>query len=313
MKILVTGGCGYTGIILVNKLLNKGHKVSVIDTQWFGKNLPRHKNLKVIKKDIRIVEEKYFKGIYAVVHLANIANDLGVELNPALSWETNVLATNRIVQLAIKQKVKKFIFASSGSVYGIKKEKKVTENLDLVPISLYNKTKMISERVLASYENKIKIYSVRPATVCGFSPRLRLDVSVNMFVYQAYFKKLITVYGGNQTRPNIHIKDLTDLYYHLIIKNVKPGIFNAGFENIKILDLAKMIQKIIPCKIKIKKNINDPRSYRQDSSKLLNSGFRPKRKILDAILELKKNFENKKIKIGPKCFSVKWLSKLGVK
>lgn len=313
MNILVTGGCGYIGSILVEKLLAKGHNVKVIDIQWFGKNLNKHKNLTVIKEDIRKIKEKHFRKIHSVVHLANIANDLGVELNPTLSWETNVLATNRIIQFAIKQKVKKFIFASSGSVYGIKKEKRVTENLDLVPISLYNKTKMISERILASYEKKIKIYSVRPATVCGFSSRMRLDVSVNMFVYQAYYKNLITVYGGNQSRPNIHINDLVDVYYHFIKKNIKPGIYNAGFENIKILDLAKKIQKIIPCKLIIKKNSNDPRSYKQDSNKLLKSGFRPKRKVIDAILELKEKMINKKIKITQKCFSVRWLSKLGVK
>ena len=125
------------------------------------------------------------------MHLANIPNDPSVELNQNLSWEVNVLATKKIVETSIKNRVKKFIYASSGSVYGIKKEKKVTENLLPVPISTYNKTKMIAERVLQSYQNKIKIHCIRPATVCGYSPRMRLDVSVNMFIYQALVKKLI--------------------------------------------------------------------------------------------------------------------------
>ena len=142
-----------------------------------------------------------------VIHLANIANDLSAELNPELSWNVNVLGTIKLLELC-KQKIKKFLYASSGSVYGIKTEKKVTEDLSLIPISLYNKTKMTAERVLLSYSKFMKTHIIRPATVCGYSNRLRLDVSVNMLTYQALKYKKITVLGGKLIRPNLHIKDM---------------------------------------------------------------------------------------------------------
>ena len=191
-----------------------------MDAQWFGKNLKNNKNLKIINKDIRNLDEKIFKKVYAVFHLANIANDPAVELKPELSWEVNVLSSMKIIEFCIKNKVKKFFFASSGSVYGVKKEKKVTENLSLEPISVYNKTKMIAERIFLSYQKKIKLYIIRPATVCGVSRRQRLDVSVNALTISALKNKLITVFGGQQIRPNIHIDDLVRVYDHLFLKIV---------------------------------------------------------------------------------------------
>ena len=314
MNILITGGCGYTGTVLTRNLLNQGYKITVIDTQWFGNHLKKHNNLKIIKEDIRNINARYFKKINTVVHLANIANDPSVELNPNLSWEVNVLATKNIIEMSINQKVKHFIFASSGSVYGLKKEKKVTENLPLVPISTYNKTKMIAERVLESYSNKIKLHCIRPATVCGYSPRMRFDVSVNMFVYQALTKKKLTVFGGHQIRPNINIRDLTNIYIHFIKKpNIKSGCYNAGFENLKIIDIAKLVNKHIPSKIIVTKNTNDPRSYRQNSNKLIETGFKPDYSVENAILEIKKNFEENKILINEKCNTVKWMKKLNIK
>ena len=152
MHILITGGCGYTGTVLTEKLLELGHKVTVVDTQWFGNYLKPNKKLKMIKSDIRNSDKIPLKGVNTIVHLANIANDPSVDLKPQLSWEVNVLATQTLIQRAIKNKVKHFLFASSGSVYGIKKEKKVTEKLSLIPISTYNKTKMIAERIIKSYE-----------------------------------------------------------------------------------------------------------------------------------------------------------------
>ena len=314
MSILITGGCGYTGTILTNELLQKGFKVKVVDNQWFGNHLKKHPNLKIYKQDIRNVKNNIFKNVKTVVHLANIPNDPSVELNQNLSWEVNVLATKKIVETSIKNRVKQFIYASSGSVYGIKKEKKVTENLLPVPISTYNKTKMIAERVLQSYQNKIKIHSIRPATVCGYSPRMRLDVSVNMFIYQALVKKKLIVLGGKQIRPNINIKDLTNVYIHFI-KNpqLENGNYNAGFENLKILDVAKLVKKHIPAKILIKKDVNDPRSYRQNSDKLLKTGFRPLFSVEDAIIEIKEKFQNKKILIDDKCHTVKWMKKRNIK
>ena len=276
MNILVTGGCGYTGTLLTNDLVELGHNVTVVDTQWFGNHLKKRKNLKIIKLDIRDHESIPLKKIDTVLHLANIANDPSVELNSKLSWEVNVLATQKLVENSIKNKVKHFIFASSGSVYGVKKEKKVTENLPLFPISTYNKTKMIAERILKSYENDIKVHCIRPATVCGFSPRMRLDVTVNMFTFQALKFKLMSVFGGNQIRPNIHIQDLVNVYKHFILKPYLPcGSYNAGFENLKVIEIAKKIANVIPSKIVIKKG-NDPRSYRQNSDKLLATGFKKK-------------------------------------
>ncbi len=172
---------------------------------------------------------------------------------------------------------------------------------------------MIAERVIKSYEKKISIYCIRPATVCGYSPRMRLDVSVNMLTFQALKNRSITVHGGKQIRPNIHIKDLINVYKFFVNKSgIKSGMYNAGFENLKIIDIAKKISKIIPSKIIIKKN-NDPRSYRQNSDKLLSTGFKKKFNVSDAIYELKEMFERKKIKESDRCYTVKWMKKINLK
>jgi len=313
MHILITGGCGYTGTVLTKDLINLGYKVTVIDTQWFGNYLLPKKNLKVIKLDIRNYEKIPLKKVNVIVHLANIANDPSVELNSKLSWEVNVLATQKLVENAVKHKVKQFIFASSGSVYGVKKEKHVTEKLSLIPISTYNKTKMIAERVLKSYENKIQLHCIRPATVCGYSPRMRLDVSVNMFVFQALKYKSMTVLGGNQVRPNIHIQDLINVYKHFIFNpNLPSGFYNAGFENLKIIDIAKKVAKIIPSKIIIKKG-NDPRSYRQNSKKLLSTGFKKMFSVVDAIREIKQSYEKNFFRESDSCYTVKLMKKNKIK
>ena len=215
-KIFVTGGCGYVGSVLVDKLLSKGANVVVFDTQWFGNYLPKNKNLEVIKDDIKNLSNYSLNDCNKFVHLANIANDPGVELNPSLSWEVNVLASYQIMEQINKSSIDQVMYASSGSVYGVKEEENVTEDLSLVPISVYNKTKMISEKVLMSYENKVKIHCIRPATVCGLSPRMRLDVSVNMLTFQALKNNVMTIYGGEQVRPNIHISDLTNAIIHFM-------------------------------------------------------------------------------------------------
>ena len=170
MKILLTGGCGFTGSVLTHELLSQGHDVTVVDTQWFGNYLGDHTKLRVLKADIRDTASIPLQGVQAIVHLANIANDPGVELNPTLSWEVNVLATQQLADRAVRAGVQHFVYASSGSVYGVKDEPNVTEDLELVPISAYNKTKMVAERVLLSYADKMQVHCVRPATVCGVSP-----------------------------------------------------------------------------------------------------------------------------------------------
>ena len=312
MHILITGGCGYTGTLLTNDLIDLGYKVTVVDVQWFGNYLIPRKNLRVVKLDIRDHDKIPLEGIDTVVHLANIANDPGVELNTKLSWEVNVLATQQLIENSVRNKVKQFIFASSGSVYGVKEEKEVTEELSLVPISTYNKTKMISERVLKSYENNIKFHCIRPATVCGFSPRMRLDLTVNMLTFQALKSKLITVFGGDQIRPNIHIQDLINVYKHFISNsNLPTGFYNAGFENLKVIEIAKKISKIIPSEIVVQGS-NDPRSYRQNSNKLLSTGFKKKYSVLDAIKELKEKYENKKLTESNSCYTIKRMKELNL-
>src|SRR6187200_1582276 len=233
MKVLVTGGCGYKGTVLVPKLLAEGHDVTVVDAMWFGNFLEPHPRLRVLKADVRQIDAIPVAGMDAIIHLASVANDPCGDLDPKLTWEISALATMQLADAAKRQGVGQFIYASSGSVYGVKEEERVTEDLSLKPISEYNKTKMVAERVLLSYASDFVVQIVRPATVCGYSPRMRLDVSVNMLTMQALANRVITVFGGNQVRPNIHIDDITDLYLFLLRKGAAvQGVYNAGFENI---------------------------------------------------------------------------------
>lgn len=306
MNILVTGASGYKGSVLVPKLLKQNHSVIAFDIMWFGNNLQSHDNLTVVQGDIINEKEVFLKEIEVIIHLASVANDPCGDLNPKLTWETSCLATMKLIDNAVRSGVRQFIYASSGSVYGLKEEKQVTEDLELVPLSEYNKTKMVAERALLSYRDKIDLQIVRPATVCGISPRMRLDVSVNMLTIQALTKKEITVFGGKQTRPNIHIEDITDLYLFFIQNPGFTGVFNAGFENLSILDIAEMVCKHIDAKIRVQPS-NDPRSYRIDSSKLLGIGFKPKRTVADAISEIKKVYENGELEDKPVFYNLNWM------
>jgi len=310
MKIFITGACGYQGTKIIPMLIKLKHKIVAIDTMWFGNRLKKNKNLKVLKKNIIDINNKDLKNIDIVLHLASIANDPMGDLKQHLTWEYSCIATMKLAELCIKNKVKKLIYASSASVYGVKKEKKVTENLSLEPISTYNKAKMIAERVLLSYKKKLNISIIRPATVCGVSPRMRFDLSVNMLTYQAIKNKKITVFGGNQIRPNIHIDDLLQLYIKFFSTNKKyNGIFNAGFENLSIINIAKLVQSEVPCKIVKIKNVKDIRSYRVNSDKLLKLGFKPKKNVKEAIKEVKREFENKINNLDKRFFSIDWLKK----
>jgi nucleoside-diphosphate-sugar epimerase len=286
MHTLVTGGCGFKGSVLIPKLLNRGYRVTVIDSMWFGNHLSSHPNLSIINDDIRNIDSIPLNGVDTIIHLASVANDPCGDLDPKLTWEISALATMRLADKAVRSGIKHMIYASSGSVYGIKEEDQVTEELELKPITEYNKTKMVAERILLSYSNDMAVQIVRPATVCGYSPRMRLDVSVNMLTMQALCNGVITVFGGTQVRPNIHIDDITDAYLHLIDnKNNIQGIYNAGFENLSILQIAKMVTEHIPAKIVVTES-NDPRSYRINSDKLLATGYKPKKTVNDAIEEI---------------------------
>lgn len=301
-NILITGGGGYIGTNLTKALLSEGYNVTVLDTFWFGNYLEKHKKLKILKKDIRDVTKKDLYKIDCIMHLASIANDPAAELDARLTWDVNVLATYKLINLAADQKIKKFIFASSGSVYGIKKEKKVSEDLSLEPVSEYNKSKMIGERVLLSYKKNIDITILRPATVCGYSPAMRLDVAINALTFGALNKNLITIFGGKQIRPNLTMHDMVNAYKFSLKRNflkdrpIDKIIYNLGFENLSIINMAKRIQKTLKLKSKILiKPSNDPRSYRQNSDRIIKEGFLSEKKIEDAILEIQKNFNNKKI------------------
>lgn len=312
MKILVTGGNGYKGSVLVPRLLSDGHKVISFDTQWFGNYLPAHENLINIKGDIRDIESIPLDEVDSIIHLANIANDPAVELNPTLSWEVNVLASQQLADRAVRQGVKHLLYASSGSVYGLKEELNVTEDLPLVPISVYNKTKMVAERVFLSYSEQMQVHCIRPATVCGVSPRMRLDVSVNMLTYQALKNGKITVFGGKQTRPNIHIEDIVNIYRHFLQKPELPcGCYNAGFENISIMDIANLVKDKVGAEVVVSES-NDPRSYRQDSSKLLSTGFTPSRSVSSAIDEITTAFNQGTLPDGENCYTVKTMQRLGI-
>ena len=287
MKVLVTGGCGYKGSVLVPKLLERGHFVEVYDNCWFGNYLKPHHALRIYQQDIRNLDSIGYQN--AIIHLAGIANDPCGELDSKLTWEVNVYATMQLAELAVRSGVSQFIFASSASVYGLKDNRPVIETDSLAPLSDYNRTKQVAERVLLSYGDRMKVQIVRPATVCGFSPRMRLDTMVNMLTMQALTKGEITAHcgehGGNLMRPNIHIQDVTDLYVWMLEHPELTGSYNAGFENISAMDTAMMIGEEVEAKINITP-VKDKRSYAVDSSKLLNTGFKPKFGVRDAIKEI---------------------------
>ena len=309
MNILLTGGCGYVGTLLTQSLLDQGHTVTVVDLQWFGNFLKPHPKLTVLREDIRNIEKLPMLGVDVVMHLANIANDPCSDLNSKLNWEVNALATMQLVERAIDHKVKQFIFASSGSVYGVKEEAEVTEELSLVPISDYNKTKMVSERVLLSYQDRILINIIRPATLCGYSPRMRLDLSVNTLTMQALANGKITVFGGDQTRPNMHMQDMLRVYHHFLAHPKLTGIYNAGFENISILEIAQRVTKVVPAEIIVTPS-NDPRSYRLSSKKLLATGFAPKFNVADAVQEVIAAFREGRLKNDDIYYNIKTMKKL---
>jgi len=310
MNILLTGGCGYVGTPLTESLLDAGHTVTVVDLQWFGNLLAPHPKLTVIREDVRNAERIAMKGFDVVMHLANIANDPCSDLNSKLNWEVNALATMLLVERAIDAGVGQFIFASSGSVYGVKEEAEVTEDLSLVPISDYNKTKMVSERILLSYADRILVNIVRPATICGYSPRMRLDLSVNMLTMQALMNRRITVFGGEQTRPNIHLQDMIRVYHHFLKNGAKfPGIFNAGFENISILDIAYRVTRHVPAEVVVTPS-NDPRSYRLSSKKLLATGFERKFGVEDGINEVIAAHRDGRLRDNESYYNIKTMKKL---
>lgn len=320
MRVLVTGGCGYKGSVLVPKLLAAGHQVVVWDAQWFGRNLEEHPALVVERADVRncvgLGESEWLRSFDAIIHLAGIANDPCGELDAKLTWEVNVFATMQLAEAAVRAGVQQFIFASSASVYGLKDNRPVVETDSMAPVSDYNKTKQTAERVLLSYADKMAVQLIRPATICGVSPRMRFDTMVNMLTKQALYTGKITAHcgehGASLMRPNTHIEDVTDLYVWMLERPHLTGCWNAGFENISAADTAKIIAEEFPgTKIEIT-TVKDKRSYAVDSSKLLAQGFTPKHTVRDAIRDIADAVRTGKIADEPRCTNLTWMRAHGL-
>ena len=306
-NILVTGGAGYVGAVLVPKLLAAGYKVKVLDLYIYGENVletvRNNQNLVEIKGDIRNGEllKEVIPGIDAVIHLACISNDPSYELDPELGKSINYDAFIQLVDIASQNSVKRFIYASSSSVYGVKEESNVTEDLPLVPLTDYSKYKALCEEVLfeRAGEDMVPVI-IRPATVCGYSPRLRLDLTVNILTSLAVNNRKITVFGGEQKRPNIHIQDMTDLYLFLLElpdKAVYRKVFNAGYQNLKVKEIADIVRNEVGDDVKIvTTSSDDMRSYHISSEKIRREiGFEPKYSVQDAVRELMESFTEGRI------------------
>ena len=305
MNILITGGAGYVGAILTPRLVNLGHNVKVLDLMMYGENVFdksdfNKSKLEIIKGDIRDQEllKKFIKGVDVVMHLACISNDPSFDLNPELGRSINLDAFEPLVQISKAAGVKRFIYASSSSVYGVKEVPNVTEDMILEPLTDYSKFKADCEVILIKYVDETwTATTIRPATVCGYSPRQRLDVIVNILTNHAYHNREIKVFGGDQLRPNIHIEDMVDAYVLLLNaphEKVNGRIFNAGFENQTVDELAKMVQRVVGNDVKIiKTSTDDNRSYHISSKKIQTElGFIPKKTIEDAVIDLNKAFKN---------------------
>ena len=298
-NVLVTGGAGYVGSLLVPQLLDAGHKVTVYDIPYFGFHfLPRsNPNLTIVAGDIRETAKlaAAFKGIEAVIALACISNDASFELDEQLSTSINLNAFEPMVVAAKKAGVKRFVYCSSSSVYGVSESPDVTEEHPLVPLTLYNKYKGMCEPLLFKHQSPDFVcVTIRPATLCGYAPRQRLDLSVNILTNHAINNKKITVFGGVQKRPNLHIQDMCDLYKLLLEvpdEKIAGQTFNAGFQNMSIMEIAQVVKRVVEQEFPEKGQIpivttptDDIRSYHVNSDKIRRVlGFQPKRSVEDAV------------------------------
>ena len=297
-RVLVTGGAGYVGAVLVPKLLDQGYEVKVLDLYIYGDHVLNavkdHPKLQQIKGDIRDrgLLERVIPGCDAVIHLACISNDPSFELDPLLGKSINYDAFLDLVNVSKHTGVHRFVYASSSSVYGVREEENVTEELALRPMTDYSKYKAMCEDVLLKErETGFVTIILRPATVCGYSPRLRLDLSVNIFANHAFNNNRITVFGGDQMRPNIHIEDVTDLYVRSLEwpdDAIDGKVFNAGYENRKIIDIANIARGVVGDHVDIITTPSDDlRSYHISSEKIRKElGFTPKHTIEDGVSDI---------------------------
>ena len=300
-NVLVTGGAGYVGAVMVPQLLAKGHRVTVYDIMFFGRDgLPDHPNLTLVEGDIRDTSRlaEAFRGIDVVLHLACISNDPSFELDEDLSKTINYDCFESMVVAAKGAGVKRFVYASSSSVYGVSDKPDVTEDHPLVPLTLYNKFKGMCEPVLFKHRAPgFTCVTLRPATICGYSPRMRLDLSVNILTNLAVNTGKITVFGGSQLRPNLHINDMADVYELMLdapAAAIDGQIFNVGYQNLTIARIAEIVRDVVSEEIPDRKSItiettstNDPRSYHINSEKIRRVlGYTPKRTVEDAVRDL---------------------------
>ena len=305
MKILVTGGAGYVGSWMVPHLLAAGHKVIVFDIQWFGDGFLSkagdNENLKLIVGDIRDLPKltEALQGIEAVIHLACVSNDHSCQLDEVLSTSINFDAFEPMVIAAKKAGVKRFIYCSSSSVYGISDAPDVFEDAPLVPVTLYNRYKAACEPLLFKHQSDDFVCTIiRPATVCGYAPRMRFDLTVNIITAHAVLKNEITVFGGAQRRPNLHIKDMTECYKLLLVApsdKIAGQIFNVGAQNMKVSDIAELVADVVyeekeglyPRPTITTQPSTDTRSYHVNSDKIFHVlGFAPKFTVKDAVRDL---------------------------
>lgn len=327
-KILVVGGAGFVGSLLVPKLLKRGYQVRIYDLFLFSRSkklgediygdLTNNPNLELIKGDVRNFRkiDQAVKGMDGIIHLACLSNDASVELDKELSREINYLAFFPFLKAVNQYKIKRLIYASSSCVYGLREEKQVTEELPLEPITTYGVYKMYCEKAIQDHVplSQTEWVILRPATLCGYAPRLRLDLTVNILTNHAVNKSTITVFGGVQERPNLHVEDVTDLYVKLLElpkEKVAGQIFNVGYNNLSVMNIAKLVKKVIGDKTEILVTPSeDIRSFRISSQKIKKVlGWKPKHSIEDASRDLMKAFQAGRV-LNPLEDPIYWVSKV---
>ncbi len=329
MRIFVAGGAGYVGSRLVPELLKQGHEVVVYDLYLYGSNLfddiKSNPKLTQVKADLRdfAAVDKALQGCDAVIHLACISNDPSFELNPELGKSINLDAFEPFVKLAKKNKVKRFVYASSSSVYGVKEVPNVTEDMSLEPLTDYSRFKADCEAILLRYPSKDFVCTIlRPATVCGYAPRQRLDVVVNILTNLAYHTGKVKVLGGEQMRPNIHIEDMVRAYLHVLdapAEKVQREVFNVGYHNHTVMAIGQMVQRIVGKKRAVELVVeptNDNRSYHVSSEKIASQlGFKPKYSIENAVEDLVAAFQDGKLPDSlndPRYFNIKTMKQVNL-
>ena len=324
-KIFITGGAGYVGSVLVPKLLSLGYQVTVLDLMLYGDEvLEEHPKLRKVRGDIRNTNllKEMIPGHDAVIHLACISNDPSFELNPDLGKSINLDAFEPLVKISKESGVERFIYASSSSVYGIKEAPNVTEDMELEPLTDYSKFKAMCEEILGTYQSDdFTTVTIRPATVCGYGRRLRLDLTVNILTNHAINNRKITVFGGSQKRPNIHIKDMANAYVLMLElpkEKIAGKIYNVGYENHSVLDIAGMVKNVIGDDIEIVTSpTDDLRSYHISSQKIKDElGFEPQHTIEDAVSDLKDAFNRGDVPnslADIKYFNVKLMNEIHLK